>query len=208
MAHYHHHHHDHAHPAVAESTKRIYIICIALNLGFVLIEGIVGLINNSYGLVSDAGHNLSDVLSLVLALIAFYLASPKMNGRHDKLSRNISFFNAVLLIVAVAVIAVGAIGKLIHPETVNGDVISITAGIGITVNGLTAWLLLRQNQEDLNNRGAYLHMLADTLVSVGVVLSGIVIRFTGRSIVDPLISLAIAAVIFVCGLKLLLQYSR
>lgn len=206
MAHNHHHHHAHA--AVTESTKSIYLLCIALNLGFVFIEGIVGLLNNSYGLVSDAGHNLSDVLSLVLALIAFYLASPRMNGRHDRLSRNISFFNAVLLIVAVVVIAVGAIGKLIHPESVNGDVISITAGIGILVNGLTAWLLLRQNQEDLNNRGAYLHMLADTLVSIGVVISGIVINLTGWSIVDPLISLVIAIVIFVCGLKLILQYFR
>ena len=201
-----HNHHHHAHTAVTESTKSIYLICIALNLGFVLIEGIVGLLNNSYGLVSDAGHNLSDVLSLVLAMVAFYLASPEMNGRHDRLSRNISFFNAVLLIVAVAVIAVGAVGKLMRPGSVDGEVISITAGIGIIINGLTAWLLLRQNQEDLNNRGAYLHMLADTLVSVGVVVSGLVIKLTGWSTVDPLISLAIAAVIFVCGLKLLLQY--
>lgn len=203
----HHHHHHHAH-AVVESTKNVYLICILLNFGFVLIEGTVGLLNNSYGLVSDAGHNLGDVLALMLALLAFYLALPKYNGKYDKLSRNISFFNAVLLVVAVAAIATGAIGKLLHPEEVNGSVISITAGIGIVVNGLTALLLMRQDQHNLNNRGAYLHMLADTLVSIGVVVSGLTINFTGWNIIDPIVSLVIATIILIYSIKLLMAFKN
>lgn len=201
-----HNHHHHAHFVVTESTKSVYFICIGLNLGFVFIEGTVGLLNGSYGLVSDAGHNLSDVFSLVLALVAFYLASPKFNGRYGRLSRNISFFNAMLLLVAAAAIAVGSTGRLLRPETVDGKVISITAGIGIFINALTAWLLMRQDQTDLNNRGAFLHMLADTLVSVGVVISGIIIRLTGWTVIDPLISLVIASVIFICGIELIREF--
>lgn len=213
MAHEHHHHehnhaHEHAH-AINADTQKVYLLCILLNLGFVAIEGIVGLTSGSVGLVSDAGHNLSDVLSLFLALIAFYLSASSAKGRFTfgfrKASVLISLINAILLLVAVAFIAYSSVVKIMHPTAVDGSVISITAGIGIIVNGLTAWLLLRQNQKDVNNRGAYLHMLADTLVSVGVVISGIIINITGWTTIDPIISIFIAGIILVSGIKLFME---
>ena len=215
MTEYHHHEHHHHHhgPQVADaSLKNVYIISIVLNLTYVVVEAVAGLYYHSVGLLSDAGHNLSDIISLALALVALgLLHSHQRKGYtygYRKMSVLISLTNAVLLLVAVGAIIVESIGKLLHPVAVNGAVISWTAGAGILVNGFTTLLLLRKRSHDLNTQGAFLHMLADTLVSVGVVVSGIVIYFTGWYVIDPIIGLVIAVVILVGTWGLLKQSIR
>ncbi len=199
MANHHEHSHHHEHHIVPASLNKIFIFCIALNLLFVVIEAGVGFIYNSLGLLSDAGHNLSDVFSLLLALVAFRMA--KLHATHHftygykKATILISLVNAVILLVAVGAILIESIYKLKHPVPVSGQAISWTAGIGILINGLTTWLLMRDRKKDLNVQGAFLHMMMDTLVSVGVVISGILISYTGWNWIDSIISLLIAAVI-------------
>lgn len=199
MANHHEHSHHHEHHIVPASLNKIFIFCIALNLLFVVIEAGVGFIYNSLGLLSDAGHNLSDVFSLLLALVAFRMA--KLHATHHftygykKATILISLVNAVILLVAVGAILIESIYKLKHPVPVSGQAISWTAGIGILINGLTTWLLMRDRKKDLNVQGAFLHMMMDTLVSVGVVISGILISYKGWNWIDSIISLLIAAVI-------------
>lgn len=206
----HSHHHSHAH--TPKNLSLVFLFCIALNLLFVGVEAGVGFLTGSLGLLSDAGHNLSDVFSLVLALIALSLAKVKATERYTygykKSTILISLLNAVLLLVAVGGIVIESIHKFSSPAPIDGTAVSVTAGIGIVVNGLTAWLLLRQSQDDLNVRGAYLHMAADTLVSIGVFASGIVISKTGWNVIDPIISLIIALVILVSTWHLLSQSLR
>ena len=185
----------------------IFIFSIVLNLLFVIIEAAIGLLEGSLSLLSDAGHNLSDVFSLVLVLVAFQLAKVHANSRftygYKKSTVLISLLNAIILLVAVGAIVIESIHKFYEPTDVNGEAISWTAGVGIVINGLTALLLMRDQKNDLNVRGAFLHMAADTLVSVGVVISGIVISMTGWTIVDPIVSLIIAFVILVSTWNLL-----
>lgn len=201
----HHHHHHHAAPT--QSMNGIFILSIILNGLFVLIEAGVGLWQNSLSLLSDAGHNLSDVFSLVLVLIAFRLAKVQRNERftygYRKSTILISLLNAVILLVAVGAIVIESIHKFSEPADVNGIAVSWTAGVGILINGATALLLLRGQKSDLNVRGAFLHMAADTLVSVGVVISGIIIYYTGWTVIDPIVSLVIAAVILISTWELL-----
>ena len=189
MAHEHHHHHT----AQAQSLNGIFIFSIVLNVLFVLIEAGVGFWQDSLSLLSDAGHNLSDVFSLLLVLVAFRLAkvhsSDHFTYGYRKSTVLISLLNAVILLVAVGAIVIESIHKFSEPAQVNGIAVSWTAGVGILINGLTAMLLMHGQKSDLNVRGAFLHMLADTLVSVGVVISGIVIYYTGWNIVDPIVSL-------------------
>lgn len=200
-----HHHHHHAEPA--NGLSWIFILSIILNLSFVIIEAVIGFWQDSLSLLSDAGHNLSDVLSLVLVLIGFSLAKVHSNRRYTygykKSTILISLLNAIILLVAVGAIVVESVHKFRNPTEVNGIAISWTAGVGILINGATALLLMRSQKHDLNVRGAFLHMVADTLVSVGVVISGIVIRYTGWYVVDPIVSLVIAAVILVSTWELL-----
>ncbi|MBO7491884.1 MAG: cation transporter [Bacteroidales bacterium] len=203
--HHHHHHHDHSH--VITSLNRAFIIGITLNIVYVLAEAIAGFGFHSLGLLSDAGHNLSDVVSLVLALIAFKLsdslATRKFTYGYKKSTILISLLNALILGVAVVLIVVESVRKIIHPEPIQGEVISIVAAIGVVINGITAWLFMKDQKRDLNVKGAYLHMLADTLVSIGVVVSGILIYFTGWYIVDPIIGLVVAVVIIFASWELL-----
>ena len=194
---HHHHHHDHSiNPA---SLNTSFKIGIALNVGFVIVEAIFGFIYNSMGLLSDAGHNLSDVFALVLSMVAFKLMSKAPDERHTygyrKFSIQASLLNALLLYIAVGLILAESIEKLLHPTPIDGDAVAWVAGIGVIINGLTTWLFLRDKEKDLNVKGAYLHMLADTLVSVGVVIAGIIIHFTGWYFIDPVIGIAIAAMI-------------
>lgn len=151
------------------------------------------------GLLSDAGHNLSDVFALILSMVAFKLMSIKPDERHTygyrKFSIQASLLNALLLFAAVGVILVESIDKLMHPVAVDGDAIAWVAGAGVVVNGITAWLFLKDKEKDLNVKGAFLHMLADTLVSVGVVIAGIIIHFTGWYSIDPVIGICIAILI-------------
>ena len=200
-------HHHHHHTAPAQSLNGIFILAIILNGLFVLIEAGVGLWQNSLSLLSDAGHNLSDVFSLLLVLIAFRLAKVQRNERftygYRKSTVLISLLNAVILLVAVGAIVIESIHKFSEPVEVNGIAVSWTAGVGILINGATALLLMRGQKSDLNVRGAFLHMAADTLVSVGVVISGIIIHFTGWTVIDPIVSLIIATVILISTWELL-----
>ncbi|MBD5373142.1 MAG: cation diffusion facilitator family transporter [Muribaculaceae bacterium] len=195
----HSHHHHHHHPV--ETINKIMVWSIIINLLYVVIEAGVGIYGDSLGLVSDAGHNLGDVFSLVLTLIGFKLAHAAANHKftygYQKSTILIALLNAVILLVAVGVIIVESIRKIKHPEPIDGALVSWTAGIGIIVNGLTAWMLMKDQKHDLNIRGAFLHMAADTLVSFGVVIAGIIISLTGFVMIDPIISLVIAAVILV-----------
>ena len=213
MGHTHEHHHHHqAEAADIASLKGIYWVSIALNLAFVGVEAGVGLWKGSLGLLSDAGHNLSDVFSLVLALVAFRLAGTRGNKLftygYRKGSILISLLNAVILLVAVGAIVLESIHKLRQPVAVDGGAIAWTAAAGILVNGLTTFLLMRYRNSDINSRGAFLHMAADTLVSVGVVVSGVFISLTGWSFIDPIIGLVIAVIILVGTWDLLSESLR
>lgn len=190
-----HHHHDHA----VTSLNKAFLLGIALNAAFVAVEFAVGLYYGSMGLLSDAGHNLSDVASLLLAMLAFRLAqahaTPRYTYGYKKSTVLISLLNSVILLIAVGVIVAESIGRMLHPAPVEGGAIAWTAGIGVAINGFTAWLFLKDKDRDLNVKGAYLHMAADALVSVGVLVSGLVISWTGWVIVDPIVGLVVAAVI-------------
>lgn len=176
-----------------------FIAGIALNAIYVAVEAVYGFLYDSMGLLSDAGHNLSDVASLVIAMVAFRLMTHKPDIRHTygykKFTVQASFINALLLYAAVGAILVGAISKLMHPTAVNGDTIAWVAATGVVVNGVTAWLFMKDKNRDMNVKAAYLHMAADTLVSLGVVVSGIVIHFTGWYVLDPIVGIVIALVI-------------
>ena len=210
MSHEHHHHH---HVATDNGQMRkILWIAIILNLLFVGVEAGVGLWQNSLSLLSDAGHNLSDVFSLVLVVVGLHLVKVHSNERYTygykKSTILISLANALLLLVAVGVIVAESVRKLREPAAIDGAVISWTAGVGILINGLTTLLLMRGQKGDLNIRGAFLHMAADTLVSIGVVISGIVIKHTDWFIIDPIISIIIAMVILVSTWELLRDSMR
>ena len=194
-----HHHHEHNHQLI--SLNKAFIIGITLNIAFVIVEFGVGFYYNSLGLLSDAGHNLGDVASLVLAMLAFRLQKVHPNSRYTygykKSTILVSLLNAVILLVAVGIIIAESIDKLFHPVSVDGSAIAWTAGVGVVINALTAWLFMKDKDKDLNVKGAYLHMAADALVSVGVVASGIIITYTGWSIIDTIIGLGSAVVIIV-----------
>lgn len=181
---------------------KAYLVSIALNAGFVILEVAVGLVFHSLGLLSDAGHKLIDVFALVIALVGFRLARRQDGKDYGKVSAGIALFNALILLVAVVIIILESIGKFSEPEPVNGAAISWTAGVGILVSGLSAWLLMRL-REDINTRAAFLHMATDSLLSLGVVISGIVISLTGLHVIDPIVSLVIAAVILFNTVRLL-----
>lgn len=191
MAHSEHFHHGHGGEAPVVSLNAAFITGIALNAAYVVVEAVFGIVYNSMGLLCDADHNLSDVASLVIAMVAFKLMSHKPDIRHTygykKFSVQASPFNALLLYVAVGIILVESVRKLMHPAAVDGDAIAWVAAAGVVVNGVTAWLFMKDKKRDLNVKGAFMHMAADTLVSVGVVVSGIVIHFTGWYIIDPII---------------------
>lgn len=199
MAHEHHHHHHHPTLTYDQTTGRNFILGIVLNLAFVLVEAGAGLWLGSLALLSDAGHNLSDVFSLLLALLAFRMMriqpSQKYTYGYKRMTILVSLVNALLLFVAVAAILWSSVEKILHPSPVQGDVVAWVAGIGILVNAFTAYLFFKGKDRDLNVKGAYLHMAADTLVSVGVLVAGVVIQLTGWYIVDPLIGIVVGVAI-------------
>lgn len=203
----HEHSHQHSHTINAESLNKAFIIGIVLNLAFVVIEFAAGFWFDSLALLSDAGHNLSDVVSLVLALLAFRLAKVKANERYTygykKSTILVSLFNAVILLVAVGAIVIESIHKLNNPAVVPGGAIAWVAGVGVLINAFTAFLFMKDKEKDLNVKGAYLHMAADALVSVGVLVAGIVISRTGWYIIDPIIGLIVAVVILISTWNLL-----
>ena len=198
MAH-NHKHHVHQHTHNIESINSALVIGIILNSLFVFIVAIAGFYYDSLALLSDAGHNLSDVISLILALLAFRLVQMKPTSKYTygykKSSILVSLLNAIILLVAVGMILSESIVKIRHPEPIDGNAIAWVAGVGIIINAFTAFLLFRQKGSDLNIKGAYLHMAADTLVSVGVLISGVVIEYTHWYFVDPIIGIVVAVVI-------------
>ena len=188
------HHHENL------KLSRMLIICSLVNLLYVVIEAGVGIVSSSAGLVSDAGHNLSDVATLLISLAAVNLAQSR-----PATAKRLTLANALLLIGAVVLIAVEGVSKLIDPEPIQGSVVSLTAGIGIIVNGVTAYLLMREQDRDINIKASFLHMVSDTLVSVGVLVSGLIIAKTGLYVIDPIISLIIALIILFPAVKLLVK---
>lgn len=196
------HDHDHAghgHSHAPASFGRAFAIGTALNIGFVVVEAVYGILAGSMALLADAGHNLSDVLGLVIAWGAATLAKRSPSARYTYGLRSSSilaaFLNALLLLVAIAVIAVEAIRRFSEPAPVAGTTVMIVAAIGIVINGVTAWLFASGRKGDLNVRGAFLHMAADAAVSAGVVVAGFIISRTGWALIDPVTSLVIVAVI-------------
>jgi cobalt-zinc-cadmium efflux system protein len=195
----HHHHHDHGRGHVHEKLGMAFAVGIGLNLAFVAAEFIYGILANSVALVADAGHNLSDVLGLVIAWIAIALSKRAPSSRYTYglggSSILAALFNAVLLLVAVGAIAWEAVLRLFDPVPVASGTVMIVASVGIVVNGVTAWLFASGRKGDLNIRGAFLHMAADAAVSAGVVMAGLAIIYTGWFWLDPLTSLVIVGVI-------------
>lgn len=183
------------------SYDRAFAIGTVLNLGFVGVEAFYGVVANSVALLADAGHNLSDVLGLLLAWGAAWLTRHRPTHRHTygfgSSSILASLLNAVVLLIAVGAIAWEAAGRLVHPEPVEGGVVMWVAAIGIAINAATAWLFMGGKDADLNIKGAYLHMAADAAVSLGVVVAALLIGWTGWLWLDPMVSLVIVAVIVV-----------
>ena len=189
-------HHGHAHPT---GHGRAFAVGITLNLLFVFTEATYGWLANSLSLLADAGHNLGDVLGLALAWAATVLVRRLPTRRRTYgLSRSsilAALANGLLLIFASGAIALEAIFRLQSPPPVASDTIIVVAAIGIAVNGISAWLFHRGSQDDLNVRGAFLHLAADAAVSAGVVVAALVMRQTGWLWLDPLASLLISLVI-------------
>lgn len=196
MAHSHSHHHHHE---SGNRHGRAFAIGIALNIAFVAVEVIYGLLANSSALLADAGHNASDVLSLVFAWTAAWMATIKPTGKYTyglrKTTILVSILNALLLFGAVGFIAWDAIQKISNPEPVAGTQVMIVAGIGVVINTITALLFMKGQKEDLNIKGAFLHMAADAGVSLGVVIAGLLINYTGALWIDPLTSFLIITVV-------------
>lgn len=216
--HHDHHGHDHGHPDdhghdhrpsahahgsghvhAPASFGKAFALGIALNVGFVLIEVVYGFLSNSVSLLADAGHNLGDVLGLAVAWLASVLVMRAPTERFTYGLRGSSIlaalFNAVFLLLTVGAISWEAIKRLGSPQPVAGKTVMIVAAIGILINGLTAWLFAAGRRDDINLRGVFLHMASDALVSAGVVVAGFLILVTGSLWLDPVVSLAINAVI-------------
>jgi cobalt-zinc-cadmium efflux system protein len=214
MAHHHHDHshahdhagHDHAghgHSHAPDNFDFAFALGAGLNAAFVAVELVFGYAANSLALISDAVHNLSDVMALLLAWGGAWLSLKRPTDTHTYGYRRASIlaalFNAGLLLVAVGGIAVEAINRIREPAAVAGWTVVWVAAFGILVNGGTALLFMRGRHGDLNIRGAYLHMAADASVSLGVVVAALLIMFTGWLWIDPVISLGIAAVVLASG---------
>jgi len=207
MAHDHSHHNHNV-----SNVNKAFIIGIVLNAAFVVVEFATGIYTNSLALLSDAGHNLSDVATLVLSLFAFKIAKRKATERYTygfhKGTILASLVNAVILLIAVGSIGWEAIQRFMNLEETQGKVISIVAAIGIVVNGVSAFFFFRDKEKDLNVKGAYLHLFADMLVSVGVVIAGIIIFYTDIKWIDPLIGLVIMLVVLYSSWGLLTESLR
>ena len=203
----HHKHHTHAHSehhhshSVPKSQGLAFASAIVLNSAFVIVEFSYGFMANSTALMADAGHNLSDVLGLLLAWGAAILSRKLPNERYTYGLRSTSIMaaliNAMFLLMACGAIAWEAIHRFSQPPLVPGLTVTVVAGIGIVINGLSAWLFVKGSKTDLNIRGAYLHMAADAMVSLGVAVGGIAMLYTDWFWLDPVVSLVIVLVIVI-----------
>ena len=201
MAHSHHQHNE----DITYNTQ--FKVGIILNLSFVLLEFVSGILFNSLALVADAGHNLTDAFGLAIAWGASYLVTKKPEGDFTygfKKSTILgSQINSVILLVAVGIIIWEAISRIGNPKSIEGEIMIIVAGIGVIINGITTYLFIKGKDQDLNIKGAYLHMLADTLISIGVVISGVIIILTDYILIDPILSIVISVFIFLGTYRLL-----
>lgn len=193
--HGHHHHHHHG----SHGTGTAFVAGIILNLLFVVFQAGAGIYTGSVALLSDAGHNLSDVASLALSLVAFRLARrrPSKNYTYGYKKSTVlaALVNAVILLIAIGILGVEAVHRLQHPQPVAGGVVAWVAAVGIAVNFGSAMFFFRSKDHDLNTRGAYLHLLTDAMVSLGVVVTGIAIKYTEIYWLDGAVSLLILLVI-------------
>ena len=192
-----HNHHHHA-PKIT-SLNRAFIIGIILNFSYVIFQIVVGFRINSLSLLSDAAHNFADVVALGLSLLAFKLASVKATEKYTfgykKASILVALFNALLLLISVGAIGYEAILRFFNPEPQQGLTIAIVSGVGILINGISAFQFFRDKDSDLNVKSAFSHLAADAVVSLGLVVGGILIHFTGWIWIDPVLSLIVALVI-------------
>ena len=197
--HHDHHHDQHHHAAPSSGHGHAFAVGVVLNTGFVVIEAVMGIVSGSMALVADAGHNLSDVLGLLIAWAASILAARPPSERFTYGFKSSSILaalaNASLLLIALGAILVETLRRLADPPPVAGGTMIAVAAIGIVVNTATALLFLRGRKHDLNIRGAFLHMAADAAVSAGVVVAGVLVVLSGKAWIDPVTSLAIVAVI-------------
>lgn len=212
--HDHDHDHDHGfslghhhHPVNLTNVNRAFVIGIILNFLFVVIEVIVGLSIHSLSLLSDAGHNLADVASLAMSLIAIRLLKVKPTEKYTygfkKTTILVALLNAAILLLSIGAIGYEAIHRLMAPEPLPGKTIAIVAAIGIAINAITALLFLRGKDNDLNIRSAFLHLLSDAIVSAALVVGGIIIFFTHLFWIDAILSLLVAIVILFSTWQLL-----
>jgi len=214
--HPHTHSHDHSHshglghhhhPVNLKEVNQAFVVGIVLNFAFVIIEVIVGLDIHSLSLLSDAGHNLADVASLAMSLIAIRLLKVRPTERYTygfkKTTILVALLNAAILLLSLGAIGYEAIHRLISPEPLPGKTISIVAGIGIVINALTAMLFFRSKENDLNIRSAFLHLLSDAIVSAALVIGGLVIFYTNLFWIDAALSLLVAFVILFSTWQLL-----
>ena len=198
--------HTHKHSFVGLGAN-VLIVALTINIVFVAAEALVGFWSNSTGLLSDAGHNLSDVLGLGLSLLAIRLE--KRAGKDSRrFSRYVTLANGALLIAAVVIILFESIDKILNPVEVNGLAVIVTSAVAILINGLTAFLLMKGDKDNINIRAAFLHAASDTLVSVAVVASGVVIKLSGWNLIDPILSLLVSAVIAVPTVRLIVRTIR
>ena len=197
--HAHGHAHGHVHGPAARDFSRAFAIGIALNIGFVVVEAAYGFLANSLALLADAGHNLSDVLGLLLAWGAAALVKRRPTARHTyglkRSSILASLANAILLLVAVGMIVWEAVHRFGQPQPVAETTVLWVAAVGIVINTVTALMFVRGGKSDINIRGAFLHMAADAAVSLGVVIAALAVMATGWLWLDPAVSIAIAIVI-------------
>jgi len=216
MAHTHEHNghegHHHHHAVTLTNVNTAFIIGIALNFVFVIVEVVYGLIIHSLSLLADAGHNLADVASLGLSLLAFKLLKVKGNQNYTygyrKTSILVALFNGMVLMVSIGAIIYEGIHRFFNAEQVKGLTISVVAGVGIIVNFTSAIIFRRDKDKDLNIKSAYLHLMADALVSLGLVIGGIIIYYTGWYWVDPALSIIVAVIILFSTWRLLTDSLR
>src|SRR6056297_1893433 len=189
----------HNHTSHQKTYGKAFAIGIGLNVAYILIEVVYGLMIDSSALLADAGHNTSDVLSLIFAWFAMSMASKRPSRKYTYGLRRstilVSILNALMLFGAAGLIGWEAWHKLYNPVEIAGETVMIVAGVGIVINTATALLFMKGQKDDLNIKGAFLHMAADAGVSVGVVIAGLLINLTGKQWIDPITSFLIIAVI-------------
>ncbi|HZV12391.1 MAG TPA: cation diffusion facilitator family transporter [Candidatus Kapabacteria bacterium] len=207
--------HDHSHTAHTvepENLNRAFIVGITLNFLFVLIEAVTGFAIHSLSLLSDAGHNLADVAMLALSLLAYRLLRVRSNEQYtygySRTSILVALFNSAVLLVSIGAIAYEAIHRFFAPEPLPGGTIAIVAGIGIVINSATALMFTHGKNKDVNVKSAYIHLLSDAFVSLGLVIGGIAIYYTGWYWLDPALGLGIAVTILFSAWGLLRESLR